>query len=184
MSRHGMSWVMAGVMCLGLVLAVLACTEANMRVRDLPVWVCPTDTPRPTDIQPPTQVNPEATSTPRPTYTPYPTPTPYIILTDFPLGKHVNIGALNGGIGLGIWVWMDDVEVTGPYQIEGETRWIAAWDVTVENASLTRPYEFYPMFQIYALEVLDSSGHSLREGWGSSAYAAELVGANEMALRY
>lgn len=182
MSRQCIRLVMVGMIALSIVLATLACNEANMRVRDLPVWTCPTDTPHPTDIQLPTQVNPEATSTPRPTYTPYPTPTPYVLLTDFPLGKHVNIGALNGGIGLGIWVWMDEVEVTGPYQIGDETRWIAAWDVTVENASLTRPYEFYPMFQIYTLEVLDSSGRSLREGWGPSAYAAELVGADEMIL--
>jgi murein DD-endopeptidase MepM/ murein hydrolase activator NlpD len=73
-------------------------------------------------------------------------------------------------------VWMDQVEVSGPYLVEGETRWVASWEVTVENASLTRPYEFYPMFQIYALEVFDEEGASLREGWGPSARAAELAG--------
>ncbi len=173
-----------------LVLAALACEESNMRARDLPVWECPTDVPPATWTTEPTSTtlpgNP--TSTAAATYTPYPTSTPYMVLSDFPLEKHVKIGGV-GGVGLGIWVWMDNVQVDGPFDIEdpdtgqSTTWWVASWDVTVENASLTRDYEFYPFAQLYVLEVIEADGTTHTPGaWGVSAEAHDLIGLSHLEL--
>jgi len=69
-----------------------------------------------------------------------------------------------GGIGLGIWVWMENVEIAGPFTVDDPSsgleviRWVASWDVTVENASFSADYEFYPFAQIYVLEVIEPDG--------------------------
>lgn len=172
------------IVVLALIGAALACQADNMRARDLPVWTCPTEVPPPTHTMAPTRTVLPGQPTPQPpaTYTPWPTSTPYELLSDFPLGKHVKIGGV-GGVGLGIWVWMDDVVVDGPFFIEDPesgtevTRWIASWEVTVENASLTHDYEFYPFAQIYVLEVIEADGTTTTRGaWGISAEAHERVG--------
>jgi len=168
-----------------LLLAALACQADNMRARDLPVWTCPTEAPPATHTMQPGW---ELLTPPPATYTPYPTPTPFQLLTDFPLGKHVQIGGV-GGIGLGIWVWMDDVAVDGPFFVEDPdsgaetTWWAAAWDVTVENASLTNDYEFYPFAQLYVLEVIEADGLSHTRGaWGVSGEAHDLAGVPPLEL--
>jgi hypothetical protein len=170
---------------LALTLAALACEEDSMRARDLPVWTCPTDAPPPTHTMAPGW---ELLTPPPPTYTPYPSPTPFELLSDFPLGKHVRIGGV-GGIGLGIWVWMDNVQVDGPFFIEDPetgaetTWWAASWEVTVENASLTRDYEFYPFAQLYVLEVIEPDGVTHTPGaWGISGEAHDLIGLPRLAL--
>jgi|GEM_PF-2066745 len=162
-----------------LIAAALACQADNMRARDLPVWTCPTLAPPATHTAEPGW---ELLTPPPPTYTPYPEPTPYELLTDFPLGRHVRIGSL-GGIGLGIWVWMDVVQVDGPFALVDEEtgeetiHWVASWEVTVENASLTQDYEFYPFAQAYVLEVIEPDGLTYTRGaWGVSGSAHDLVG--------
>lgn len=156
-----------------------------MRARDLPEWVCPTQAPPPTHTMEPGW---ELRTPPPATYTPYPSSTPYVLASDFPLGKHVRIGGV-GGIGLGIWVWMEDVRVDGPFTVEDPstgaevTRWVAAWDVTVENGSLTADYEFYPFAQLYVLEVIEPDGLTHTRGaWGVSGDAHELAGIPELEL--
>jgi len=179
MKRHSAQTVLIILFTLlALTLAALACRSENMRARDLPIWSCPTSTPRPTNTFP---AGWELLTPPPATYTPYPSPTPYELTNDFPLGKHVRIGNV-GGVGLGIWVWIDDVQVEGPFEIEDPasgtqiTRWVASWDVTVENASLTQDYEFYPFAQVYVLEVKEPNGvTSLRGSWGISGEAHDAI---------
>src|SRR5687767_4120745 len=103
--------LIAGIL---LLMAALACNSDNMRARTLPMWTCPTSAPPATWTPEPTMTTLPGTPTPEPlpTFTPYPTATPYQLFTDFPLGRHVQIGTV-GGIGLGIWVWMDNVRVDG-----------------------------------------------------------------------
>lgn len=168
-----------------LLAAALACQADHMRARDLPVWTCPTQAPPPTHTPEPGW---ELRTPPPPTYTPYPSATPYTLTSDFPLGKHVRIGGV-GGIGLGIWVWMEDVQVEGPFTLEDPstgaevTRWVASWEVTVENASLTADYEFYPFAQLYVLEVIEPDGTSHTRGaWGVSGAAHDLVGLPPLGL--
>ena len=103
-------------------------------------------------------------------------------MSDFPLGKHVKIGGV-GGIGFGIWVWIDNVAVSGPFQYEdsqtGEIglRWVAKWDVTVENSSFTSQYEVYPFAQFYVFEVIEADGQTHTTGaWGISAEAHDQIG--------
>src|SRR5574341_1682057 len=183
-------WFYAGMGVIMLILGALACQSDHMRARDLPLWTCPT-------AMLPATWTPVATSTvlpgtPQPTlaptYTPYPSPTPFELLSDFPLGKHVRIGTV-GGIGLGIWVWIDQVAVDGPFLIEDEDTgqsvewWVASWDVTVENASLTSDYEFYPQIQLYVVELLEADGVTYTQGaWGPSGEAADLIGLSHLDL--
>ncbi len=167
------------VIAVALLAAGLACQADAMRARDLPVWTCPTETPIPTDTMPEGW---EQLTPPPATYTPYPSPTPFELLTDFPLGKHVRVGNV-GGVGLGVWVWMDRVQVDGPFTIEDPVsgmrnqQWVASWDVTVENGSLSAAYEFYPFAQVYVLEVVEPNGEMLDRGaWGVSGEADDLIG--------
>jgi murein DD-endopeptidase MepM/ murein hydrolase activator NlpD len=173
----------AGVGLLLLVLGALACESDHMRARELPLWTCPTAVPPATRTPEPTSTVLPGTPEPTPaaTYTPYPSPTPFELLSDFPLGKHVRIGSV-GGIGLGIWVWMDNVQIDGPFFITDETTgasvewWVASWDVTVENASLTREYEFYPQMQLYVVEIVEADGTTFTRGaWGPSGEAADFI---------
>lgn len=173
-----------------LVVAAFACNSDNMRARDLPVWTCPTEVPPPTlTMQPsPTVLPGTPTPDPLPTYTPWPTATPYQLMTDFPLGKHVRIGSVNG-IGFGIWVWMDNVEVEGPFTIVDENSgierdlWVASWNVFVENASWTADYEFYPFAQIYAIEIIEEDGITYTAGaWGISGEAHDAIGLPRLEL--
>jgi hypothetical protein len=173
-----------------LALAALACNADNMRARDLPLWECPTGIPPATWTMGPTSTTLPGTPPPTsaPTCTPYPTSTPFVLSTDFPLGKHVRIGGV-GGIGIGIWVWMDNTEIDGPFAVgdpdTGQVTywWVASWDVTVENASLTHDYEFYPFAQIYALEVIEADGVTHTPGaWGISAEAHDLIGLPHLEL--
>ncbi len=169
---------------LALLGAALACQADSMRARDLPVWACPTEAPPPTATRAPGL---ELLTPPPPTATPYPPATPYVLLTDFPLGRPVRTGSL-GGLGLGLWVWMDRVQVGGPFMMADAgsgmeaARWVASWEVTVENASLTQDYELYPFAQLYVLEVAGADGGTTRGAWGVSAEAAELVGLTPPAL--
>src|SRR5687768_5510213 len=101
--RSGRSLMLIFVALTALAAVALACQADNMRARDLPVWTCPTKAPPPTLTMAPGW---EMRTPPPATYTPYPSATPYTLLSDFPLQKHVLIGGV-GGIGLGIWVWMD-----------------------------------------------------------------------------
>ena len=173
-----------------LLFAALACNSDNMRARDLPMWTCPTDVPPPTlTMQPsPTVLAGTATPEPLPTFTPWPSPTPYQLMTDFPLGKHVQIGTV-GGVGLGIWVWMDNTQIDGPFTSIDENTgaetvvWVASWDVTVENASWTSDYEFYPFAQIYAVEIIEANGTTYRTGaWGISGEAHDQIGIPRLEL--
>lgn len=164
---------------LALLAAILACNTSNMRAKDMPVWTCPTDVPPPTHTMEPGW---EQLTPPPPTFTPWPSATPFTLMSDFPLGKHVKIGGV-GGIGFGIWVWLDDVEVLGPFEYQdprtGDTalRWVARWDVNVENASLTTPYEVYPFAQFYVFEVIEANGYTHTTGaWGISAEAHDEIG--------
>jgi hypothetical protein len=164
---------------LALLAAILACNTSNMRAKDMPVWTCPTDVLPPTLTMEPGW---EFLTPPPPTYTPWPTQTPFTLMSDFPLGKHVKIGGV-GGIGLGIWVWLDNVVVSGPFEYpDRETgeialRWVAQWDVNVENASLTSQYEVYPFAQFYVFEVIEADGETHTTGaWGISAEAHDQIG--------
>jgi len=168
-----------------LLAAALACEADHMRARDLPEWACPTQAPPPTRTMEPGW---ELRTPPPATYTPYPSSTAYVLASAFPLGQHVRIGGV-GGIGLGIWVWMEDVRVDGPFMVEDPstgakvTRWVAAWEVTVENGSLSADYEFYPFAQLYVLEVIEPDGVThTRSAWGVSGTAHELAGIPELEL--
>src|SRR5688572_15898794 len=110
-SHSGRALVLIFTVLIALAAAALACQADNMRARDLPVWTCPTQAPPATLTMAPGW---ELLTPPPPTYTPYPSATPYTLTSDFPLGKHVLIGSV-GGIGLGIWVWVDNVQVDGPF---------------------------------------------------------------------
>lgn len=180
MTPHRHRRCLASTLLIGslLLALVLACEEDQMRARDLPVWQCPTQPPVPN----PMPANSELLTPPPATYTPFPPPTPHILMTDFPLDKHVRIGVLRG-IGLGVWVWMDNVDVHGPYPYNdpatGETtsRWVVQWDITVENASFTRDYEVYPFAQFYVLEGIEADGTTRQVGaWGVSAEAHDQIG--------
>ncbi len=174
------------LMCLAvgtaLLIAALACNSDNMRARSLPVWTCPTSVPPATWTPEPTATTLPGTPTPEPlpTYTPYPTATPYQLFTDFPLGRHVQIGTV-GGIGLGIWVWMDNVQIDGPFEMTDPDTgaqvlwWVGSWDTTVENASLTADYEFYPFAQLYVIEIADPAGNTLKGAWGLNGLAHDLI---------
>lgn len=164
---------------LALLAVGLACNTSNMRARDMPVWVCPTNELPPTHTMAPGW---ELLTPPPETYTPWPSQTPYTLMSNFPLGKHVRIGGV-GGIGIGIWVWLDNVLVSGPFEYEdprtGATalRWVAQWDVHVENASFTSQYEVYPFAQFYAFEIIEADGLTHTTGaWGISAEAHDEVG--------
>jgi hypothetical protein len=170
---------------LALIAAALACQTSNMRASAPPVWTCPTQAPPPTSTMPPGW---DLLTPPAPTYTPYPSPTPYELTSDFPLGQPVHIGDV-GGIGFGIWVWVDNVQVNGPFTIKDPTngaqttQWVASWDVTVQNASLTADYEFYPFAQLYVLEVIDADGSThVRGAWGVSGAAHDLIGLPQLQL--
>ncbi len=159
-----------------LALAALACSSESMRARDLPIWECPTPTLLPTATMPPGW---ELMTPPPPFPTAQPLPTPYVKMTDFPLGRRVRLGSL-GGIGLGLHVWMDDVEVDGPFLFEEEgvtvERYVASWQVAIHNGSWTKEYEFYPFAQVYALEVIDDEGEHRQSAWGLSEEASDLIG--------
>lgn len=152
-----------------LALAALACQAESLRARDLPVWECPTPSPAPTHTMAPlpTVGAGTATAAPAATFTPWPTVTPFLRSSEFRLERRVRIGGL-GGLGLGIRVWMQDLETSGP---DTQGRWIARWQVGVENGSLSQPYEFYPFLQSYVLEVADPAGQPLRGAWGPSGAA-------------
>ena len=167
------------ILLLLLAAAILACNTSNMRAKDMPVWSCPTSVIPATHTMEPGW---EFLTPPPPTYTPWPTETPYTLMSDFPLGKHVKIGGV-GGIGIGIWVWLDNVSVSGPYEHTnlqtGETglRWVAQWEVTVENASFTSQYEVYPFAQFYVFEIIEANGYTHTEGaWGISSEAHDEIG--------
>lgn len=184
-SRSGRALMLIFAALTALAAAALACQADNMRARDLPVWTCPTQAPPPTLTMVPGW---ELLTPPPATYTPYPSATPFTLLSDFPLRKHVQIGGL-GGIGLGIWVWMDNVEVDGPFTVQDPdsgmemTRWVASWDVSVENASLTSNYEFYPFAQLYVLEVIEPDGLTYTKGaWGVSGEAHDQIGLPRLEL--
>ena len=173
------------VAVLALIAAMLACQTDNMRASAPPILTCPTDAPPATSTMPPGW---ELLTPPAPTYTPYPSPTPHELTSDFPLGTHVHIGDVNG-IGFGIWVWMDNVKVDGPFTVTDatsgvqSTQWVASWDVTVQNASFTAQYEFYPFAQLYILEVIDADGSThLRGAWGVSGAAHDLIGLPQLEL--
>jgi len=178
-SRSGRALMFLFAALAAVAAAALACQADNMRARDVPVWTCPTQAPPATLTMAPGW---EILTPPPVTYTPYPSSTPYTLLSDFPLRKHVQIGGL-GGIGLGIWVWMDNVQVNGPFAVQDPdsgaetTRWVASWDVTVENASLTSNYEFYPFAQLYVLEVIEPDGLTYTKGaWGVLGEAHDQIG--------
>lgn len=174
-----------------LLAAGLACNETNinrMRARDIPEWACPSPTPIPECL-----ITPSAEpGTPVPTYA-YPaecflpTATPFVLHEDFRLGRRVRIGGVMG-IGLGIWVTMDDVEMAGPYTVtnlvtgESDQLWVAQWSVRIENASLTNEYEVYPFSQFFVLTVDHKNGSTVTGAWGLSAEAHERVGLPELPL--
>jgi len=148
-----------------LLLGILACLDSGSRVRrvnELPVLQC---------AQPPLD---PAGPTPDPSI---PTPTPQVFYSDFPLGTTIRLGGL-GGIGSGVYVTMDNLEVSGPYDVEGgDTQHVACWDVTITNNSLTLDYEYFPQFQLYVIEVEDPSGTgSITRGWTISRDASLAAG--------
>ncbi|MBN1137694.1 MAG: M23 family metallopeptidase [Anaerolineae bacterium] len=182
----------ATLLALGSLLAAgLACDESNvsrMRARDIPEWACPSPTPIPECL-----ITPSAEpGTPVPTYD-YPadcflpTATPFVLHEDFRLGRRVRIGGVMG-IGLGIWVTMDDVEMAGPFTVtnpltsETDQLWIAKWSVRIENASLTNAYEVYPFSQLYVLTVDHKNGSAVTGAWGLSAEAHKQIGLDELPL--
>lgn len=172
-----------------LVVTTLACSSDTMRASEPPIWECPTPIPVATDTPMATATTKPGTPTPMPgaTYTPYPTATPFVLTSDFPLARHVRIGGV-GGIGFGVWVWMDSVSVIGPIEVVDPQldtiteRWIAVWDVTVENASATANYEFYPFSQIYVLEYVNRENQNIRGAFPISKEAAEVAGIEPLEL--
>ncbi|MBZ0283444.1 MAG: hypothetical protein K8L97_22100 [Anaerolineae bacterium] len=76
--RGQQHWLHIFLVWVMLVAAIIACgagtTAENVRIRDLPQFICATSTPLPTHTQPPTQVQPPIYNTPSgyQTYTPVP----------------------------------------------------------------------------------------------------------------
>ncbi len=161
---------------LTLVAAVLACTSTNMQAKDQPIWICPTAT-----LDPQCFVTPDGTGTPPPppqgscTYE-----TPYEKTSDFPLGRMVIVGAV-GGYGMGVWASMDHVQTHGPFDYTDKTTgaiskvWVVSWTVSVTNGSLSNDYEFYPLSQVYVLDVYDENHQLKRGAWPISAEATDLI---------
>jgi len=143
-----------------LLLGALACLDNGTRVRrvnELPVLQCAQPAPDPLGPTPDPAI---------------PTPTPQVFYSDFPIGTTIRLGGL-GGIGTGVYVTMDNVEVSGPYTVGEEENYVACWDVQITNNSLTIDYEYFPQFQIYVIEVEDPSGiGSITRGWTISKDAA------------
>lgn len=177
-----------------LLLMVLACNKSNMTASEIPEWVCPSPTPIPEClITPSPEVDEQGTPGPVPTYD-YPsecflpTATPFVLHEDFRLGRKVRIGSVNG-IGMGIWVTMDNVEVTSdPFLVENfatgvKTRlWVTSWDVKVINASWNRDYEFYPFSQFFVLTIDDEDGNTITGAWTIDNEAFEQVGLEPLTL--
>lgn len=150
---------------MALLLAAIACLDGGSRVRrvnELPVLECALPTPDPS--------LPDA-----------PEPEPEQFFTDFPLETTIRLGGL-GGVGTGVYVGMDNLQVDGPFSFEGrngeaEDQFVACWDVTITNASLTVDYEFFPQLQMYVLEIEDPSGiGTVSRGWTVSQEAAVAAG--------
>lgn len=177
--------LIVGLVLCSLVAAGLACDEGNvkrMRAREIPEWVCPSPTPIPECL-----ITPSAEpGTPVPTYD-YPaacfdpTATPFILHDSFRLGRQIRIGGVMG-IGLGIWVTLDNVEVTGPYTVtnpitdQSDQLWIVQWDVRIDNASFTNDYEVYPFSQFYVHAVVHKNGSVVSGDWPVSEEAHKQLG--------
>lgn len=146
-----------------------------------PLWRCGTPTPIPTacyTVEPPPTYTPPATPQ-QVCNTPEATATTMQLVTDFPLGKHIQVGPI-GGAAAGLWVWIDHVDVDKK-EIELEDGqkveiWVATWDLTVQNASTETAVEFYPLAQSYVYETRLEDGTTTRDPYPPTFDAMTAVG--------
>jgi murein DD-endopeptidase MepM/ murein hydrolase activator NlpD len=85
-----------------------------------------------------------------------------VLLNDFPLGKHVQVGPI-GQSDLGLWIWIDKVDI---YELPGDggggQAWAAVWEINAENTSTDIYFEFNPGAQAYIYEVRQDDGTTRR----------------------
>lgn len=168
-----------------LCLMILACNvqPSQVRILDVPQFICATSVPLPTHTQPPTSVAPpiyvppiagtpgqyvpRPTSTPRPTYTPWPSPTPFIVTGGFSLGADVYIGGFDSAVRLRLRI--DDLQTSVI-----DNKQIVTWVVEIENIG-SETYAALPGGQVFIAEVLTDTGVQSGQWW-ASAEAAQAAG--------
>lgn len=171
-----------------LCLMILACGAGiqpdQVRIIDLPQFVCATSIPLPTHTQPPTSVAPpiyvppigstpgsyvpRPTSTPRATYTPWPSPTPYVLSGGFHLGADVYAGGFDSVISLRLRI--DDISVVS---VDSDTQ-VVTWQIEIENTG-QEVYAALPGGQVFIAAIESAQGPQAGQWW-ASAEAARAAG--------
>ncbi|QPC80914.1 hypothetical protein G4Y79_14490 [Phototrophicus methaneseepsis] len=161
-----------------LCLMILACGAGiqpdQVRIIDLPQFVCATSVPLPTHTQPPTSVAPpiyvppigstpgsyipRPTSTPRATYTPWPSPTPYVLSGGFHLGADVYAGGFDSIISLRLRI--DDVATT---PVDSDTQ-VVTWQIEIENIG-RETYAALPGGQVFIAAIETVQGPQEGQWW-------------------
>ncbi len=194
---------------IALVGAGLACggpgaTEANVRILDMPQFVCPSVTPMPTNTQPPTAVQPSLTAGPMvcslvcitpspsgpsscmnlcgatPAAMPGPTSTPGATYTPYPTPTPF-VGSGDFFLGGDVFSGGFESAVRIRFRLDNvqvlpidEQRQVVVWEIQLGNVGAVT-YFALPGAQVFVAEI-NQGGELVQGQWFASAEAAQAVG--------